>query len=281
VLNRVTEVLTQDTNNTLKRDVVFHFTGDLLDQVKRLLDGPTPRWIITTLGYDPALQGASANSPNDRLMTTIQERDICDGVLRKTTITYDSTFRGREKSLAKGGGDTTLCPQTLASELPTKLTYYADGLLKTSTDPNNDAVNPKLPTTFLYDAYGRPQSETRPDGGSTTYSYFNFGTPTTQYSQSQTTTVDSSHSSTSKRYFDGIGFVTRESKTGDTADVCVDRQKDAAGRLLKVSKPYLCSQSPTLWTTYTYDDTNHISRLKSVASPDGMTTNYSFGTISN
>ena len=152
------------------------------------------------------------------------------------------------------------------------MTYWPDGQVNTITDPNSQK------TTRTYDVFGRLYVETRPDGGTTTYTYLNqltvFGTPLLY--NSIVTSVDGSRSITKNEFFDGSGFTYSVQQTpSDCASgvTAVDTQKDSAGRPYKTSLPYCVWDTPQ-WTTTTYDIAGRVS---TVTKPDGKLYTYTYG----
>ncbi len=116
-------------------------------------------------------------------------------------------------------------------------------------------------TSWSYDAFGRIKLETRPDTGTTTTTYVNWGNPATQYVQtaiSDGTTNDL----WSRTYVDGLG---RTVKTVSEPDHTVLTVYNAQGQVEKVSNPYTGTATPQ-YTSFGYDA---VGRQVRVTHPDG------------
>jgi RHS repeat-associated protein len=241
ILGRISSVMTTQGSNLLS--FMFNtWTGNNITA--------KTEWLSTTGGLVNTQMTYYANGNLKKVI----EPSTDDGLIRTTTIEYDDTYQAYPKKI------------TNALKQSTQMAYWPDGQVWTTKDANQQT------TTRSYDAFGRLQQESRPDGGSTTYSYLNKGSdPVTNiagaFYNTTTTTVDASRSITKTEYIDGSGFTYWIQSTSDCSQgTVVQSQKDSAGRPYKTSNPFCSGSSDTIgWTTTLYDEAG---RVKTVTRPD-------------
>jgi YD repeat-containing protein len=242
ILGRIAEVKTSSGGTTLGW-MKNEWAGNVIAQKAEWLD-TTNAWVATTMTYDTSGNIASVTEP-----------PTGDGLVRTTTTEYDSTFKTYPTKVTNALGHAV------------QRSYNADGLIAAVIDVNGHS------TAATYDVFGRKVGETRADGGTTSYSYMNYGDPWSQANWTRTTV--GSQVLESAELFDGAGFKYRVSTSGDEGrTVCVDSAKDAAGRTAQVSLPHFCGE-PARWTTTTYDIAG---RPSTVSAPDGNVTTYAYAT---
>lgn len=171
------------------------------------------------------------------------------------TWTYSSTTNYSEPDKVTSGSSPSLMTQA---------TYFANGELETSTDPNN------LVTNYAYDSYGRPTSVSQAGGGSVLYSYDD-----THYTSTTTAQIDSSKSIQQFTAVDGLGrpvFAETEDANNNVYSE-VSTNYDLAGRAYETSNPYPANGSPSEWTTVAFDA---LGRPTSTKLQDNSTTTFAY-----
>jgi RHS repeat-associated protein len=150
---------------------------------------------------------------------------------------------------------TTTLPQITGEsfQMSTAQTWDCNGGVQTS---QSDANTPANVTDFTYnDPLWRLTKISRPDGGSTSYSY-STGT-TTPWTTSATTTVSSSQSFTTTTTFDGLGRSVSTETTDPNSSSGYNYQSTVfnnLGQIRYVYNPYFTTSDPTYGkTTYSYD----------------------------
>ncbi len=246
ILGRITDIKTTSGSKTLG-EVTNTWTNNTITAKSEWLDS-AGGWLTTSMTYD-----ANGN------LATVTSPPAADGLVRKTTTEYDATYRAYPAKVTNAKGQSTLS------------SYNDDGSITSSTDVNRNV------TTTTYDLFWRKLTEARPDTGTTTYSYVNYGNaggyPNGQY-MGTVTTVGAGRTAFRQEFFDGTGFKFQTVASGDcTGGVFTEVQRDAAGRPWKTSLPH-CSGDTPAWTTTTYDV---MSRVATVTTPDNKTTTYGYG----
>ncbi len=162
------------------------------------------------------------------------------------TITTDG--RGNSTTYAYGAQNAFLTSTTLptisgVSHVLGESHDVNTGLLLSQTDENKNA------TSYTFDALMRPLTITRPDGGTTVYSY-----PDPNHID-VSTPIDSNTSETSVIVLDGLGRTTQTKLTSDLGGTdLVDTTYDLLGRIQSLSNPYRSISDPTYGiTSYSYD----------------------------
>src|SRR5262249_55789671 len=157
-------------------------TGDLLTSISRWLNTTDPTGCYAMTTGRCVTSSISYNANGDGDIVSITEPAIGDNRTRTTNISYDDTYHAWPKTITDAKQHTT-----------TRL-YNGDGTIASFTDENSKVIQ------FSYDVYGRKSQVARPDGGTTTYTYTNWGSPTgmnPEYNQI-VTTLDSTRSITRK-----------------------------------------------------------------------------------
>lgn len=156
---------------------------------------------------------------------------------------------------------------------------FNTGKVVSTTDPNGKT------TSYDYtDPLDRLKMVTQPDTSRVRYNYFD--SPGDLYVQTLTD-LDTSRSIETRKYFDGLGRLSRDfayDGTAGTPWIVLENYYDAAGRLAKVSNRYRVSSAtgtvPTtcpVCTTMVYDT---LGRVRSVTTPDSAQIQTSYG-VSN
>lgn len=205
-----------------------------------------------------------------------------------TTKAYDGTYGLVTRSTDPNSNVTTytidsnnlyVATSTNAKNQTTGYTYdYASGKVKSTFDPNN-----KLYTT-TYDAFRRPLTINIPDSTSgslvtkTSYTYTDSGTPGSTKVQ-KTDNFNSSTSTNSYTYFDGLGRILQDRKQveGDNTYSVKDRTYNNIGLVASESLPYFASSTSrstatttnALYANYLYDT---LFRLATTVNAVGTTT---------
>ena len=249
ILGRVRDVKTSSGGATLS-EIQYTWTANSITEKREWLD-TSGSWLTTAMTYD-----ANGN------LTSATEPTALDGLLRRTRLEYDPTYNAYPFTVTNALGQSS------------SMRYYPDGQIESVTDANGNVVK------FEYDVFGRIQRETRPDEGTTSYTYDSWGDPNTQWSR-VCVALNPNQTTCTERYFDGAGFAYRETSSGSGAQsVSVTHCKDVAGRSAASSVPYFganvvnCGDPSTSWTTVTYDGA---SRVSSVTKPDATVTHLSYG----
>nr|WP_297385334.1 RHS repeat-associated core domain-containing protein [uncultured Roseateles sp.] len=149
------------------------------------------------------------------------------------------------------------------------------GLKLLSTDANG------LTTRWSFDAWGRPTSEMRPDGTSTTWAYrrcVDACPPHAQLVRIKQTWAGSVQSTAPEEdMFDALDRPVRGRRWGfDGTAIHIDREHDANGRLERQAAPRFASTTP-VWTVMAYDDlgrTTRVERPSSTGQIDAETIGY-------
>jgi RHS repeat-associated protein len=237
ILGRVKDVTTSSNGTTLA-SMTNTWTGNLLTTRSDWLD-VSGSWLDTTMEYYPNGDLKSVTQPSS------------DGLVRKTTTTYDPTFQAYPYTVTNALGHVTTT------------TYDLAGRPLTVTDPNGQV------TSMTYDVFGRKSLETRPDGGTTDYVYG------VNYITTFVMTSTSGASVSKTDYFDGSGFVFRSYTDGDYGKpICREAFKDQAGRLSDVNDPHPCALPANSRTHFTYDAAG---RIATKTASDGTTTTFEYG----
>ena len=152
--------------------------------------------------------------------------------------------------------------------LQTSTSYdCSSGLVSSTQDMNSQQT---IYSYFTSGAnLGRLQTASRPDGGSTTYSY-----PSSTETD-QTVAQSASVNVTSKSILDGYGRAYQAVTVAPEGNISSETGYDATGRPYSVTTPHLQGTgSPTDGTTYTYYDV--LGRTIKILAPDGSSTSSQF-----
>ena len=235
-LGRPTAIVVTSGTSTLKQTTIA-YTGANATQTCDWLAGST--WACTSMSHDI----------NGNLISTT------DALGRVTTTEYDGAFRANVTRITNALGHVA------------EKTVDAGGAVTSETDVNGNVSS----TTF--DSLGRPLQVNLPNGGRTTYAYVAYGDPNNQYKQT-TVRTDGARTLVKRTYFDGMGFVYRETSTGDTGEVLVLKNKDAAGRSHQTSLPFYSTETPQYMT----DTFDAAGRVVAQSLPGGGLATHAYGT---
>jgi RHS repeat-associated protein len=222
-------------------------TKGLLNRVDEYLNqqsysNPTSSYLTTKSLYD------SYGNPTD----------MYDANNNHTSVAYDATYSVYATKATNALGQSA----TLGYD-------YVCGEEASLTDPNSQVTSTTL------DALCRPTQVSLPNGGYVKTQYLNFGSPTTQYVE--TDTPGPSGDIYSRGYFDGLGRTYTTRSRGVSADSEVDTTFDARSNVSTVTNPYFAGGSSVV-TTYNYDALN---RQTKVTLPDTNTAQTFYGPTSN
>ncbi|MFQ5926303.1 MAG: hypothetical protein ACE5MH_02590, partial [Terriglobia bacterium] len=209
-------------------------------------------WVITKNWYD-------------ELGNLIQTQD--PGT-HTTTFSYTDSWSNSVCTPVGGSGQAFVTNITDPLGHVTSSTYFScSSLTASTTDPNSQT------TSFTYDLFDRPLSESRPDSGSTTHSYDDVARIVTR-----TVTLEATQNITTEFSYDGLWRVTQSRLTSDPeGTVFVDTTYDALSRKETVSNPYRSTTDDTYGiTTFEYDA---LGRVTKVIPPDGTTTSNNVTTV--
>jgi RHS repeat-associated protein len=146
---------------------------------------------------------------------------------------------------------------------------YTCGEVTSATDLNS------LVSSTTLDALCRVTQATLPNGSYVKTQYFNLGSPTTQYVE--TDYPGPSGDIYSRQYFDGVGRHYKVISRGSSADTEVDTTYDARGNVSTSTTPYFVGGAGVV-TTYSYDA---MDRATKVTLPDNNTLQSFYGPNSN
>ncbi len=145
----------------------------------------------------------------------------------------------------------------LAGHVTDVITHAGLGVPLESKDPN------LVPTTMKYDRFGRLREVNYADGY---FEQFTTNGPLERH-----TTIPNGAGGTllgDRFVYDVLGREILRSAPSFASRSGVSRAYDRRGRLSQISRPFLDGQTPSLWTTYTYDNRG---RLLTAVAPDGAT----------
>jgi RHS repeat-associated protein len=268
ICDRPTSVTTQDGS------------GDQIAQTNYTYDGTTPTATSGITGHVALPSGtprgnattvsAWLNTTGGYLSTTYTYEDTGQ-VLSKTDPLQNTTYYSYTDSFTSGSppGPThayltqITYPPTVNAQHVESFSYsYADGQLTVSTDENQQS------TQFAYaDALDRLTSITYPDGGQTTYGYWNVCGHPSQ------TAISPNYTETAS--LDGICNVTQTAITSDPqGNDYTNTTYTGLGQVRTVSNPYRTTSDTSYGlTTTSYDG---IGRTVQVTYSDGSAATTSF-----
>ena len=231
--------------------------------------------------YDPANGLLLSQSLNpDTAQANVKTAYTYDSYGNRLTTTVSSAATGQAAIPTRTVQKVTYDQYGLA---PVSYTNALGQQSNVSYDPSNlplyvDSLN-GLRSTWVYDGFGRPTQETKPDGNITrwTYSMCVQATPctltTAKYFVQQRGYAPGGSTENApmvKTYYDALSRVVRTETIGfDGASVITqDTEYDNLGRVYRSSRPYYAGQ-PIQWTVFSYD---LLGRTTDVMGPDGAHT---------
>jgi RHS repeat-associated protein len=186
-----------------------------------------------------------------------------DPLLHTTSFDYSeswTTATGGSTCAPASGSTRAFVAKTTNSLLQTSSAkfYSCSSLIASVTDPNSQT------TSYAYDLFRRPLTETRPDGGTTTWTYND-----TALIVTRAVAIGNGVSPrTTQSLFDGLGRVKQAQLTSDPQGTdFTDTTYDALGCVATVSNPYRSTSDPTYGISTTQYDA--LSRLTKIIPPDG------------
>lgn len=220
-------------------------TGNLLSEETCRSDDPRTGCLSRNIIQNPVV--TYSYFPEGNL------NQVTEPLNRITTYTYDAATKTHvyEKTNALGHKTTTV---------------YENGKLIIMVPPHLDGSTYNF--TYTYDSLGRRDTEYRPDGGWTKYTYVNLGAPSTQYTMKQEHIVGGSETYPDligKSYFDGLGRTYKVEASGpENKTIVIHTIYDNFGRVVQKSNPYFEGET-IYYSTMTYDG---LSRLTTATAPD-------------
>lgn len=252
---------TREINNTYGQG----FNAALLVTENTILDASGNLAAKTQYGYDDHGNIASTKRWTDGVGTFVEESSAYDDVgnltsstdpkRHSTTFEYDVTRTCVKKITAPNTG----------TDHVTNLDCDGNTGLQLSTSDENGNV-----TTFTYDAFQRPIQISRPDGGTTEYSY------TAAAITQRDKIADPGTWKVVTKTYDQFGRLSAiQDQTGGAVVSSTEFTYDRNGRLLTETNPHLSGQSASTdgTTTYIYDALDRISTL---SRPNGATIAFTF-----
>jgi len=313
--NITTSVLDQDpgspyyantwtTSTTNTTDISVNQSADLAAWCLNMLDQ-------TQVVYSSTLPGSTSvtrtktftpDAPSAcRIMTTVTEPTANSGLYKVTeALTFDS-FGNIHTDTVTGAN----MPSSPASRLTTLNWSTTGQFLSSATDPSgatttaayssnqsltfgvpDSVTNPNnLTTSWMYDAFGRKNKETRPDGTSTTWtwsactSFCGWSNSFYQIAQTNYQTNGSTVIRTDTNLYDPIDRVTQTSgPTVTGSNAIVQKLYNSLGLLTQQSLPRI-SGATAYQQSYYYDGLNRLSsttRPISSTNPTLQTTIYGY-----
>lgn len=250
------------------------------------------------IGHDPAYSTALVNRGN---LTTVTRYSDASAAAGAVVSSYHYDIAGNTLSVTDPNSNTSSVAFTDADG-DTLQHMYAFPTTKTSAipDPGNTGFGSAAPlvssstydsstghmisstdingrvTTFDYtDPLDRIKQVTRPDGGTTLYSYDRSANAGIVNDYVRTlSSLDASRAVEDYQFFDGLGRPVRSLINEGGSPVVfltVDTQYDAMGNVSAVSNPYRNNGATEInpsgrWTTTVYDS---LGRVRSLTTPDG------------
>lgn len=280
----VTEI-DQYGNGSLAGKTVYNYDGATLTQTSGL-----PNHSTNLLFVGEILPGGP--SPNNVVLGSIGNRGNLTSVVTGTgsTATTSSLFddAGTKQSDTDANSNkttyTAMCSDAYLHTVKFSLVVGGQNLqASTSYDCSSGMVNSTQDVNSQQTVYsyytdganlGRLQAASRPDGGSTTYTYPS--STETDVTSAQSSSVNVKHESILDQYGRGYQSVT----VAPEGNISSETTYDATGRHYAVTTPHLGgTSSSTDGTTYTYYDV--LGRMTSIVAPDGSsaTSTYSGNTV--
>lgn len=226
-------------------------------------------WLESHASYDQVGNVVSVTDPRGIASTVSYGDSFSDQVNRNTYALPTSTTSAVPDPSGQRGSSAALTTSTVYD-------YYTSHVFS-FTDANGQVT-----TADYTDGLDRLKQVNRPDGGQTTYEYYD--DPTADLYLRTLTKLDATRQIETRQYFDGLGRKTRsflyDGSTPNPWSV-TDSYYDALGQPAQVSNPYRVA-SPgggvpatcAVCTTTAYDA---LGRVKTVTTPDAavVTTSYS------
>jgi RHS repeat-associated protein len=285
LLGLVSSLVVRDMTRNLPAGVVVAQSSNSYDETGLLPCGAT-NWIdpntpirgnLTSTSRWLNFNGSTFSTfPSGSYITTRQQYDQCGSVRiatdangNQSSISYSSAFNYAYPTTTTTAVPDATGGHSLNQSLTTLTDYDSNtGLVVSTTNANNQL------TTMVYnDPLYRLTQVTKPDGAHVTYSYSD--TPGDLYVR-VLTDLDTSRSTETRQYFDGLGRATRKfvyQGQASTPWTVTDTYYDNMGRASKVSTPYNTATAsgvvPATCSTCVVSAYDALGRVVTVTTSDG------------
>jgi RHS repeat-associated protein len=231
---------------------------------------PITRTVSYTPDYTYCRETQKVIEPNSATYKVVEDYGY-DTAFGNFGNLHSVTVTGVAMSASPASRTTTIAwtangqfPLTITNPLLQSITLGFDpntGMKTSQTDPNYTTGNP-LKTTWTYDNFARPHTESRPDGTSTSLSYDSCATNGCVNSNNKmTVTKTDSTQSVSNIYLDSLDRTLVTSST--MLSGAYDRneiQYDNLGRVYQQGAPCTFVSCTNYWTTNHYDELNRLTK---------------------
>lgn len=266
-------------NLTAKRESCFVHSQPSLQYIRlhagllRLLAGVAALLLGSTLHAATLTRTSSFTyDANGMLVTeTIEPGNAALSLV--TTYTYDA-FGNKIKATVSGNGNTSRTTTTTYDAQGRFPVTGANALGHTESrvfDPKfgvvTQVIGPNgLPSPFTFDTFGRPVTESGPDGVAITTTRGTCPATGCPALAAYYVTISKPGRPTATAYFDKFNRQLRTQNVGfNVTNVLKDTSYDNLGRVYQVSQPYY-SGAAIVYTTYSYDLLN---RVTAITDPQG------------
>ncbi|MGO9092760.1 MAG: toxin TcdB middle/N-terminal domain-containing protein [bacterium] len=285
--------LDSNGNETARQDEVVTVTNYYNDLTNWILSKPNDVMVTDGSGKIAGRKWMDYDSSTGQLVTaeacqSDNPAQNCQSrnALQNAVNTYQYYTEGNLNSVTNPNGNTTAYTYDATKTYPyqttnplshvTTATYNpATGLLTSLVPPFLQGSSSSL--TYTYDVFGRLSNESRPDGGTTTYAYNNFGNPT-QQNISRTEHIvgglPAPPDKTISAYVNGFSRIYKTVSPGpNNTSIETDINFDTMGRVASRSKPYYSGIDTPVYKQFVYDG---LSRVTQVTFPDTGHKNYTY-----